>query len=171
MHDPSRIWYIIFQGYLAFFDQIKPHKRHFLMLFWTAVLKNQNKMGHKYLICFTQDGLVYLLSFCRALCSYIIGWGHFSRFQTDQRTDLNQSSVLLTPHAAFPIDSDEIVQVFLDVQHYNYNYMYFKIKNGPNHLVYQTSSKSSTRHPIEILLDVYQSYFSATRRLVDIYSF
>ena len=45
--------------------------------------------------------------------------------------------------------------------------------NGPNHLVYQTSSKSSTRHPIEILLllDIQQSYFSATGRLVDIYSF
>ena len=46
------------------------------------------------------------------------------------------------------------------------------VNNGPNHLVYQTSSKSSTRHPIEILLDIQQiftpsilvdvSYFSAT---------
>ena len=44
------------------------------------------------------------------------------------------------------------------------------VNNGPNHLVYQMSSKSSTRHPIEILLDIQQSYFSATRRLVDIYS-
>ena len=35
----------------------------------------------------------------------------------------------------------------------------------------QMPSKSSTRLPIEILLDVQQSYFSATGRLVDIYSF
>ena len=28
------------------------------------------------------------------------------------------------------------------------------LDNGLNHLVYYTSSKSSTRHPIEILLDI-----------------
>ena len=35
--------------------------RHFSMLFWMAVLKNQNKMGYTYWIRFTQDGLVLQL--------------------------------------------------------------------------------------------------------------
>ena len=34
--------------------------------------------------------------------------------------------------------------------------------NGPNNLDYQTSSKNSTGLPIELLLDVQQSYFSAS---------
>ena len=39
--------------------------------------------------------------------------------------------------------------------------------NGPNHLFQQTSTRNSIRRLIEFLVDVQQSYFSATRRLVE----
>ena len=38
---------------------------------------------------------------------------------------------------------------------------------GPNHLFQQTSTRNSIRHIVEFLVDVQQSYFSATRRLVE----